>query len=101
MSDYPTRSELKEIRLWKFTDPQNTTEFHSFMHYIKSLWYLDEYFEEPTNNHNIYSLHTVGWSGNEDIIHAMQKNYLFWSLFWQKSERGGHYTFAPMEINHD
>jgi hypothetical protein len=37
-------------------------------------------------------LHTWGWSGNEDIIDALQKTY-FWSFFWKKSIRGGHYWF--------
>ncbi len=37
--------------------------------------------------------HTGGWSGNEDVIGALRRNHLFWGMFWQKSERGGHYYF--------
>lgn len=40
-----------------------------------------------------FEYHTGGWSGNEDVICALQQNFLFWSLFWVKSTRGGHYYF--------
>lgn len=36
--------------------------------------------------------HTVGWSGNEDLITAFEKVKLI-GLFWKKSERGGHYWY--------
>ena len=36
--------------------------------------------------------HTVGWSGNEDLMTAFEKVELI-GLFWQKSERGGHYWY--------
>lgn len=39
-------------------------------------------------------LHTGGWTMNENIIDALQKNYLFWSLYWQKTIKGGHYYFS-------
>ena len=43
--------------------------------------------------------HTGGWSGNEDVIGALQQNLLFWPFFWEKSTRGGHYYFKinPLE----
>ena len=40
-----------------------------------------------------FAYHTGGWSGNEDVIGALHRNFLFWSLFWEKSTRGGHYYF--------
>jgi len=44
------------------------------------------------------TLHTGGWSGNEDIIRALQKNSMFWILYWVKSIRGGHYYFEIREF---
>lgn len=48
-----------------------------------------------------FEYHTGGWSGNEDVICALQQNFSFWSLFWVKSIRGGHYYFKikPMKRN--
>lgn len=40
-----------------------------------------------------FEYHTGGWSGNEDVIHALRQNFVFWSLFWVKSTRGGHHYF--------
>lgn len=39
-----------------------------------------------------YSLSTGGWSGNEDVIEAMQQS-MGWVFWWQSSRRGGHYIF--------
>ena len=39
-----------------------------------------------------YEYHTGGWSGNEDVILALQKT-MFWFVFWEKSLRGGHFYF--------
>lgn len=41
-----------------------------------------------------FEYHTGGWSGNEDIIGALQENFLFWAMFWEKSTKGGHYYFT-------
>ena len=41
----------------------------------------------------LLELHTVGWSENEEIVSALQKNLLFFPMFWEKTERGGHYYF--------
>lgn len=47
-------------------------------------------------------LHTLGWSGNEEVISALQLNNRFWMRYWQRSERGGHYYFeigAPEKVD--
>jgi hypothetical protein len=44
-------------------------------------------------------LHTLGWSGNEDIIQALRANLFFFTLYWVKEERGGHFWFSiPVEM---
>jgi len=41
----------------------------------------------------ILKISTGGWSGHEDIIEALSCNFVFWSLYWRATIRGGHYTF--------
>ena len=45
-------------------------------------------------NKVVYELITGGWSENEEIVMALQENYLFWGLCWQESVRGGRYEFS-------
>jgi hypothetical protein len=80
---YPRDSELEKIAKWE-------TQFKALMEYVQGLWEYDEYFGRRGRT---YTLHTGGWSGNEDLIGAMQRNVLFWSLCWVSSRCGGHYTF--------
>ena len=96
MSDeYPTPSQLDVIRKWDARDPKG------LMKELEELWSYPDYFkyDEPK-----LELHTGGWSGNEVIIEALEYN-VFWTLYWQKSERGGHYYFdlrrQPMDCKID
>ena len=84
---YPDEQELTKIREWPF-EPS----YKELMEFIKSIWvYADiGYFE---HNDNVYTLHTGGWSGNEDIIKALRENVIFWGLCWEWSKKGGHYQF--------
>lgn len=95
MSDYPDSSDLRKIERWSHeTSARDLVEF---------LEQVSNY--EPVrirvgrsdfNKKKIMKVeyHTMGWSGNEDIIGSLQKSKsLFWMMWWQKSERGGHYYF--------
>ena len=86
---YPTEETLEEIRNWKFKDLE---EFKDLFDFIKPIWkYSDcEYWDEVDG---LYDISTGGWSGNEEIIGAMQKNYIFWWTCWELSMRGGHFKF--------
>lgn len=42
---------------------------------------------------------TGGWSGNESIIGAMQKNRMVWNFLWEQSRRGGHYVFDKRALH--
>jgi hypothetical protein len=83
---YPEEHELKAIREWPRTD------LPGLLDYVRERWaYADcGYFEQDGRAYNIS---TAGWSGNEDIIGALQENRSFWVLCWQSSKRGGHYQF--------
>jgi len=49
-----------------------------------------------SGNDGGWELHTGGWSGNEEIIRAMQDNRVWWGMFWESSRRGGHYEFCDL-----
>jgi len=84
--EYPEESELQKIKEWGYND------FPGLMEYVKSLWkYADcgDWKEEG----RIYIISTGGWSGNEDIIAALQENLMFWTCCAMSWKRGGHYEF--------
>ena len=92
---YPTDTALNTITDWSFD-----RGWIPLMEFVKSLWWTPEFGWRQLdinddNNHPVhqYTLVTGGWSGNESIILAMQKNYFFWATAWVQSRRGGHYIF--------
>jgi hypothetical protein len=98
MSDYPREDQLQRVREWPHDD------MRGWLAYIKSIgnyWPESDpwgWTEEDTLNAagrptRRYHISTGGWSGNEDIISAMQDNAMLWTLYWQSSQRGGHHTF--------
>lgn len=94
---YPTQEELNKISHWNIVDNK---EMLDFLSYIEQLWWTPEWgFEVKGKKVISLELHTGGWSGNEDIIGALQNNFIFWSMFWQKSVKGGHYYFKiPLKL---
>jgi hypothetical protein len=90
MKEYPTFKELDVIK--KLAALNTITPL---IEMFKEIWWnADTACEfEMEGNKWTLELHTGGWSGNEDIIEALAGS-MFWFLFWQKSERGGHFYFA-------
>jgi len=87
---YPTKKTLRVIRRWPHDD------FEGLMYYVLEAWqYADLGWSRYGRR---YSLSTVGWSGNEEIIVALQKNRMFWTLCWWSARRGGHYVFRLPRI---
>lgn len=93
VNQYPTDFELKKIEKW----PHD--KFIKLMDYIETLWAYNEWgfrrFHGAATQY--FALSTAGWSGNEEIIGALQSNGMFWSLCWESSRRGGHYLFKVNE----
>lgn len=92
---YPDEEDLSKIKLWDHDDPIGLVEF------LRSIWYMsDRVFRgewghdelSPRDNAYILRVSTVGWSGNETLINALEKT-VFWLLYWEQSRRGGHYVF--------
>jgi hypothetical protein len=93
---YPTDAALEIIELWPYSDAKGWFAF------IKNIWYMASWgWREGKVDHEfrkdeqvyLYSISTAGWSGNESLIHSMEKNFQIWGLFWKSSRRGGHYEF--------
>ena len=96
---YPTDEALDKIRDWDYNDATG------WLNFIKSIWWATDWgWTESTGTNVIlnepqyeYHISTGGWSGNEEIIDAMRKNYILWNLAWYEHRRGGHYIFAIRE----
>ncbi len=84
MGPYPTEAELRKISKWG-----SDAWWADLMEYVEGLWDASGV-GCYTRNGRTWTLHTGGWSGCEDILVALQKNFLFWSMCWVSSRRGGH-----------
>lgn len=85
---YPTEEFLEAIK--KFDSIEK-----DIFEFIKPYWkYANQgYWTQEVDS---YHLSTGGWSGNEEIIRALQDNFIFWSIWWQSSTRGGHFVFKKI-----
>lgn len=82
---YPTEEALDTIKNWNYQDVPGLIDF------IRSLWKWPEYIEITEDKK--LEISTCGWSGNESIIYALESNSIFWHMYWESSDRGGHYVF--------
>jgi len=92
MSDYPSKRQLKAIKEFDLLE----RPVHELIDCIEEIWHNSDW-GFKREKHTL-ELHTGGWSGNEDTISALQRNFMFWSLYWGKSERGGHYYFDDSSV---
>ena len=83
---YPTDKTLRRIREWP---GETLCDLPAF---VCEAWSYPDRAVVGEEKKTLY-LSTGGWSGNEDIIGALQANHIFWLLAWTKSVRGGHYWF--------
>lgn len=90
--EYPTDEEIARVKSWEF---KRRGAFGEFMEYVRS---IGNYWTWPdpfgwNQEGRVYHISTGGWSGNEEILGAMQENWIFWAVCWQEHRRGGHYKF--------
>ena len=86
---YPDEESLQKITDWDFTEQG----ISGLLDLIKeNTNWADRQIHISGKRVIRFEYHTGGWSGNEDVISALQ-NSLFWHFFWEKSVRGGHYYF--------
>ena len=102
---YPTEEALQIVESWHWSDPKGWFDFIRNIWHLQSgyTWCEDEEDHEYRENKTVYryKISTAGWSGNESIIRAMQKNDMMWTLNWVQSRRGGHYIFELNEFKDD
>lgn len=92
---YPTDAALAKIKEWPYQDANGCLDF------VASLWRYREQgvsdelreqeklvvYAEPGDK--FLRLATIGWSGNEDLICALDENRMVTMMTWQMSTRGG------------
>ena len=84
---YPSEAELTRIREWPWGGG-----FRSLMEYVRERWaYADNGYWEQEGDR--FAISTAGWSGNEDIISALEANQMFLMLCPVSWRRGGHYVY--------
>jgi hypothetical protein len=112
---YPEKKELKYIRDYDIVK----NPIRPLVEFIENIWWAsdwgfklskhkDEYAsisaigDKPSRKyHYVLELHTGGWSGNEDIIDAMEQNKWFYNFYWHSSRTGGHYEYRIPEHSYD
>lgn len=81
---YPTEDTLRHIASAAWTD------FDDLLEYVTDC--IDGYGRAWKENGE-FKIATGGWSGNESVIAALEKNTVFWALCWSSSHCGGLYVF--------
>ena len=92
---YPT-----ELALAKLSEVANKTSWSlervkELVEFLRQVWWHPEMgveFSEDGESWGLW-LHTLGWSGNEELIGVLSET-LFWAIYWQVHKRGGHYYFS-------
>jgi len=96
---YPTKKALETISKWTVKD----NSIKEFIEFLQDIWNWGDQmltvkkgFSERQFKRSVMKIemHTGGWSGNESIIEAIEKQeYGLFFSYWKKTERGGHYYF--------
>lgn len=98
---YPTEEFIEFIANWKHGE----TPLRKLIDMIQEAWQFGDWgfilSKRPYRGKIKLELHTGGWSGNEEIIYAMQKNVGLMHLYmgYYMWRTGGHYYFRiPKEF---
>jgi len=107
--DYPSDDDLTRIKEWRVEWLNDGTHplYGPWFAFIKSLWWMPEWgwsekdgydkdYDRPVR---IYRISTGGWSGNEDLLGAMENNFINWTQTFVQMRRGGHYIFHAPRLN--
>lgn len=93
--DYPTDAALAKIEAWPWEDAAGLLDF------VRAIWHWPEFgVSDELRPHEAEVVHaepedrflrlaTGGWSGNESIIGALDRNVVAIAMLWCLSSRGG------------
>ena len=87
---YPSEEFQDFIISWPYQNGFKNLIDLVWVHWFYDYPYKNSYVEKGVW---VYEFSTGGWSGNEDLISALQENYMFWAFCWYSSRRGGHHVF--------
>lgn len=88
---YPPERALERIAKWPVGREQ---DLQGLLDFIEEHWWEADWGFRRDDSR--LELHTLGWSGNESILGALKKNFIFWGLYWKRHDVGGHYYFAGL-----
>lgn len=94
---YPTQGFLEKIAsLWPPEGLRWREAFQQFMeHVLQPAWHMADWGVHRKGP--VWYISTGGWSGNEDLIRAMQSNP-FLAHYFLAWRRGGHFVLGPPEF---
>jgi hypothetical protein len=98
---YPTDDTLEAIESWGIKDFQDAIDLMEFVGMAWSYpdrWKVERQWEDDLGHKKArYIFSTGGWSGNEDLVGAMENNPMLRILGPWSWQRGGHYEYRLPE----
>ncbi len=78
---------FQAIKSWELKKSQ---DYYDLAKFIIRNWKYDDYISLRGRK---FKLSTGGWSGNEEVMSALDQNKMFNMVCWESSKRGGHFVY--------
>lgn len=85
--EYPSEEGIVTIETW---EPTEGFDYMPLLRAIQRVWRWPSYFRLTARRAYVS---TGGWSGHEDMLNALERNHMFWTLHYLQHRRGGHFIF--------
>ena len=95
MNGYPDESILRKIKRW---DGKDVTKMVNLIEESWNITYGAYQIKWINSKRYKLTLITGGWSGNESVMAAINKNKWFDMFYWQMSKRGGLHEYEIYEV---
>jgi hypothetical protein len=95
----PSDETLLIIENFSYEEEVNHISWKKFFDFVRICWNIDYgniRYETDDENNKIICFITGGWSDNEAIQGAINRNFMFKATRWESSHRGG---LAKYKIN--